>query len=200
MGLITVTVKERDTHVFDTPKSEEIDTNRIKLAEDRSGDTLVYYYDPLQARTVELLIDENQDALLVLASNLKYIFLKDIDTVPSLKVVLINKEFALIGSTITPEGFKRIVYNMGEENNATNRDFQEGSEIILAVSGTKKFTVAGDQTKVYKSGDKITVAGSPDNDGTFTLAIDSALAGSDTEITVVEVITSVAGGFISTQS
>ncbi len=200
MGLITVTVKERDTHVLQTPKAEEIDTNRIKLGVDKSGDTLVHYYDPKQKRILELLIDEDQDALLALASNLKYIFVKTIDTAPFGKVVLINTEFAVIGSTISLDGFKRIVYNMGENANAANRDFEEGSEIIKAVSGTKKFTVAGDQTKVYKDTDKITVAGSPDNDGTFTISGNSVVVGVDTEITVVEVITDVAGGFISTQS
>lgn len=200
MSLISVTVKERDTHVFATPKIEEIDTNRIKLGVDKSGDTLVHYYDPAQSRVVELLINENLVALLALAANLKFIFLKTIDTSPLNQVVLINTDLAFINSTISGLGFKRINYNMGEEANAANRDFEEGSEIILAVSGTKKFTVKGDQTDVYKSGDKITVAGSPDNDGTFTLAADSALSGSDTEITVVEAITDVVGGFISTQS
>ncbi len=206
MGLITLTVKEQDTVTYQTAKKKELDPARIKRVKLKGADdSLVHYYDPQQARVVEYVVDENPAAVVALATNLKYINEFRYEGNPfdgnlSANVVLINTEDAVVGSSITKDGPKRIEMNMGDLNHLLNKEVEEGSEIINAVSGTKKFTVKGDQRDIYKSGDKITVAGSPDNDGTFTLSIDSALSGSDTEITVVEVITDVAGGFISTQS
>jgi len=206
MGLITLTVKEQDTIVYQTAKSKELDPARIKRVKaSGASDSLVHYYDPQQSRVVEYVVDEDPAAVLALAPNLRFIneFRHEgnpFDGNVSANVVLINEEDAVVGSSITKDGPKRIEMNMGDKNHLLNKEVEEGSKIILAVSGTKKFTVKGDQTAIYKNADKITVAGSPDNDGTFTLAADSALVGSDTEITVVEVITDVAGGFISTQS
>jgi hypothetical protein len=62
------------------------------------------------------------------------------------------------------------------------------SDITGVNQGAKTFTIAGNYTSAYKSGDKITVADSTGNDGVYTLSIDSTFAASETTITVDESI------------
>lgn len=65
-------------------------------------------------------------------------------------------------------------------------------KIINAITGvntgSKVFTVAGDKLHLFLSAGTFTIAGSTGNDGTYTIASDSVLNGSDTDITVNEAI------------
>lgn len=67
-------------------------------------------------------------------------------------------------------------------------------KIIHAITAVdvvaKKFTIAGDKTNLYLSGGSLTVAGSTGNDGAYTVASNSTLVASDTEIVVNEVVPS----------
>jgi hypothetical protein len=55
-------------------------------------------------------------------------------------------------------------------------------------AGVGKLTIAGDKTAQYLVGDTITVAGSTGNNGTYTLATVTAVAGPATEMTFAEAI------------
>lgn len=202
MALVVLTVKEVDTTVYPVAKTQQFDPNRIKRVAARGADSLVHYYDPKQSRVVEYIVDETDIAILALVSTLRFentLFVDGNPTAAANDVVLYQEDGAHVSSFITTEGFKRVTYNMGHENHSLNKEIDMGSEIFISVSATKKFTVRGDQTKVYKNGDTIFVNGSDDNDGTFTLAADSVLVGLDTEIEVVQVITNIPGGFITIQ-
>lgn len=200
MALVSLTVKELDTIVYAAPQVQQLDPLNIKRVEAKGTDSLVHYYNVKSSRTEEYLVDETDVAIAALVSSLRFentLFVDNNPTSASNTVVLYQEDHAHVSSRITPEGFKRVVYNMGDENTARNKEIDMGSEIIVAVSGTKKFTVIGDQTKVYKSGDTINVNGSDDNDAAFTVAADSVFVGPDTEVEVTQVITDNAGGFIT---
>ena len=62
------------------------------------------------------------------------------------------------------------------------------SDITGVNTGSKQFAIAGDLTDAYKSGDRIQVADSTGNDGTYTLASNSTHATGTTTITVSETI------------
>lgn len=202
MSLIKLTVIEIDTIVLGTPAVQQFDPLRVKRVEAKGTDSLVHYYDPKQSRTVEYLVDETDIQIAALVSSLRFENTLKVDATPldadSNRVVLYQEDLAHISSYITKRGDKRVIYNMGDENNQLNREIDMGSEIITADSGTKTFTVVGDQTKVYKDGDTINVNGSPDNDQAFTIDGDSTVNGDgNTEIVVVEVTTDNEGGFIT---
>lgn len=202
MSLIVLTVKEKDTVAYPVAKTQQFDPLRVKRVAAQGADSLVHYYDPKESRVVEYVVDEADTVIAASLTSLRFentLFVDGNPTSASNDTVLYQEDLAHISSHITTEGFKRVQYNMGDENNSINREIDMGSEILVSVLATKKFTVKGDQTKIYKNGDTIFVNGSTDNDGTFTLASNSTLVGSDTEITVVQAITDTAGGFITIQ-
>lgn len=200
MSLITLNVKEKDSNVYQTARAQDFDPLRVKRVEAKGSDALVHYYDSKESRTVEYLVDETDLQVAALVSSLRFentLFVDGNPTSAANTSVLYQEDLAHVSSVITVEGFKRVTYNMGDENTALNKEIDMGSEILVAVTATKKFTVKGDQTKVYKNADVINVNGSSDNDGAFTVAADSVFADPDTEVEVAEAISNNAGGFIT---
>jgi hypothetical protein len=63
--------------------------------------------------------------------------------------------------------------------------------------GTQTFTVVGDQTSLYRPGDTATVAGSPANDGNYTISSATLNAGNTDIVTVEAIPDSMAGGTIT---
>lgn len=205
MSLLTVTVEVFNNQEPATPYDKSLSIPNIRLITSEDYDYfndrgLIYYYNNQSMITEQYVVTETADALLTTiaatadtAQNTAMfspkVLVNKIDRKPFGKLALINtdaKEGVLPETTIPA----KVIYDFGNVNNAKHKELSVCAYPLQILSfdssSLNSVTVNCCVANVIAAEASITIAGTPANDGTYTVVYSACATDGDSTVIVLE--------------